>query len=79
MRQHIVKYECDSCHKVVEEPQHTTVPRGRLPKDWLHVDGLSNGQSAFRLDLCETCKLDIVKYTQNAPSAERTGQGKCLS
>lgn len=66
MRQYIVKYGCDSCHKVVEEPQTTSVPRGRMPKDWLHVDGFSNGQSVFKLDLCDTCKLVIMKYTKSA-------------
>lgn len=66
MRQHVVKYECDSCHKVVEESQATSVPRGRMPKDWLHVDGFSNGQSAFKLDLCEECKQDVMKYTKSA-------------
>lgn len=66
MRQHVIRYACDSCHKVVEEPQATSIPRGGMPKDWLHVDGFSNSRSVFKLDLCDVCKLDILKYTESA-------------
>lgn len=66
MRQHMLRYECDGCHKIVEETQTASIPLGRLPKDWLHVDGLSNGHSVFKLDLCEECKTDILKFTESA-------------
>lgn len=65
MRQHVVRYECDSCHKVAEEPQNSVIPRGRMPKDWLHVDGFSNSHSVFKLDLCDDCKKTIIEITEN--------------
>lgn len=64
MRQHVIKYECDNCHKVVEAPQATAIPRGRMPEDWLHVDGFSNSHSVFKLDLCEECKKPIMEITE---------------
>lgn len=66
MRQHVIRYKCDSCHKVVEEPQNTGIPHGRMPKDWLRVDGFSNSHSVFKLDLCEKCKQPIMEITESA-------------
>jgi hypothetical protein len=66
MRQHVIRYKCDSCHKTVEEPQNTGIPRGKMPTDWLHVDGYSNSHSVFKLDLCEKCKLVIMEITESA-------------
>lgn len=71
MRQHMIRYECDSCHKVVEESQ-SGIPRGKMPKDWLHVDGFSNSHSVFKLDLCEECKKVIMEYT------DKKGEDECL-
>jgi hypothetical protein len=42
------------------------IARGRVPKDWLHVDGYTNGHNVFRLDLCTECKKVIIKFTENA-------------
>ena len=72
MRQHMIRYECDSCHKVVEEPQ-IGIPRGKMPKDWLRIDGFSNAHSVFKLDLCEECKQTIMDFT------EKKGEDKCSS
>ena len=63
MRQTVVRYKCDSCHTVVEDPQ-AGLARSRVPKDWLHVDGFSNSHSVFKLDLCDQCKLVILKITE---------------
>jgi len=65
MYQRVVRYECDSCHKIVEEPTDTGFKwRGRVPKDWLHVDGFTNSHSVFKLDLCEDCKKEVLEFTQ---------------
>lgn len=65
MHQHVLRYECDNCHTVVEVPLPTGLSsRSRVPKDWLHVDGYTNSHVAFKLDLCEKCKVEILKYTE---------------
>lgn len=42
--------------------------RGRVPKDWLHVDGFTNSHSVFKLDLCDECKKEVLEFTQSDQS-----------
>jgi hypothetical protein len=64
LRQQVVRYECDSCHKIVEVTLANSIRQARVPKDWLHVDGYTNGQSVFKLDLCEECKKVVIQFTE---------------
>lgn len=66
MRQQVIRYECDSCHKTVDVRLDSIIKPGRVPEDWLHVDGFTNTQTVFKLDLCEECKQPIAQLTENA-------------
>jgi hypothetical protein len=66
MRQQVVVYECDSCHRTEQQPLGSSIKRGThvLPKGWLHVEGRSDRRSAFELDLCAECKKSIMEITE---------------
>jgi hypothetical protein len=63
----VVSSECDRCHTEVTEDLSVSGKRNRpsdpfaLPKGWLHVSGNTQTTTVFELDLCEVCKVDVLK------------------
>lgn len=59
----VVESICDRCHTSHEQPLSTGIRNGKyvLPKNWLHVEGISNNHSLFEIDLCEQCKGTVLE------------------
>jgi hypothetical protein len=63
----VVSSECDRCHTEVTEDLSASAKRNRpsdpfvLPKGWLHVSGNTSTTTVFELDLCQDCKVDVLK------------------
>lgn len=62
-RQQVVQSECDSCHTVSEQPLNQGIRSGKyiLPKNWMHVEGVTNTHTVFEVDLCPECKQRVME------------------
>ena len=62
-RHQVVQSECDSCHTVEQSPLSSGIRNGKyiLPKGWMHVEGNTNTNTVFEVDLCVDCKQTVME------------------
>lgn len=68
-RKEIIVTTCDKCYG--QEKQDMQVKPGRadlfqLPDGWLHITGNTKRSTVFEMDLCGSCKQDVIEAAGRA-------------